>query len=107
MGGSRKFSVGLGALGLLAAFAILLFVRPGEPAVAQGTGGGATYVGVASCGGATCHGRSEGGGPGRSPERSNVWAGPSPSMTPPWRTPGPSASLRPWQVVPPQLATPT
>ena len=34
MGGSRKFSVGLGALGLLAAFAIFFLVRPGEPAVA-------------------------------------------------------------------------
>jgi len=77
MGGSRKFSVGLGALGLLAAFAILLFVRPGEPAVAQGTGGGATYVGVASCGGTTCHGRSEADGPVVRQDEIMLWQDPA------------------------------
>lgn len=77
MGGSRKFSVGLGALGLLAAFAIFFLVRPGEPAVAQGTSGGGTYVGVASCGGTTCHGRSEADGPVVRQDEIMLWQDPA------------------------------
>ena len=34
-------------------------------------------------------------------------AGSCQSMISSWRTTGPSPSLRPWQVVPPQVATPT
>lgn len=62
MGGSRNIAVGLGAAGVIAALALLLFLKPlATPAIAQGTTGG-TFVGVATCGGTTCHGRSEGDG---------------------------------------------
>ena len=62
MGGSRNIAIGLGALGVIAAFALLVFMKPfATPAIAQGTTG-ATFVGVATCGGTTCHGRSEGDG---------------------------------------------
>jgi hypothetical protein len=62
MGGSRNIAVGLGGAGIIAAFALLLFLKPlATPAIAQGTSG-TTFVGVATCGGTTCHGRSEGDG---------------------------------------------
>lgn len=57
MGRSRNFAIVIGAGSLLLALIIAL-VRP-EQAVATAQGGGATFVGVATCGGSTCHGRSE------------------------------------------------
>ena len=60
MGGTRYIAIGLGAAGSLAVLLIVLLLRPtGAEAVVQSSGGGATYVGVATCGGTTCHGRSE------------------------------------------------
>jgi len=78
MGGSRKLVFGLGALGLLALAALLLLLlRPdGAQATAQ-AGGGASYVGVASCGGTTCHGRSEGDGPVVRQDEIMLWQDPA------------------------------
>ncbi|HYI63726.1 MAG TPA: multiheme c-type cytochrome [Allosphingosinicella sp.] len=60
MGGTRYIAIGLGATGSLAALLLIALLRPaGAEALVQTGGGGATYVGVATCGGTTCHGRSE------------------------------------------------
>jgi len=60
LGGIRNIAIGLGAAGSLAVLLLVLLLRPaGAEAVVQGTSGGPTYVGVATCGGTTCHGRSE------------------------------------------------
>jgi hypothetical protein len=41
MGGSRNIAVGLGAAGVIVAFALFLFLKPlTAPAIAQGTSGG-------------------------------------------------------------------
>jgi hypothetical protein len=78
MGGSRNFTVGLGAFGLLAALAALVMLRPGDAAVAQPVrSSGATYVGVASCGGTTCHGRSEADGPVVRQDEIMLWQDPA------------------------------
>ena len=77
MGGSRKFAVGAGAAGFLAALALLFSFQPdGAQAVVQ-SGSGGTYVGVASCGGTTCHGRSEGDGPVVRQDELMLWQDPA------------------------------
>jgi hypothetical protein len=78
MGGSRKFTVGIGVFGFLAVLTILFTFKPVDPAVAQVTGAsGATYVGVASCGGTTCHGRSEADGPVVRQDEIMLWQDPA------------------------------
>ena len=77
MGGSRKFAVGAGAAGFVAALALLFSVQPeGAQAVVQ-SGSSGTYVGVASCGGTTCHGRSEGDGPVVRQDEIMLWQDPA------------------------------
>ena len=77
MGGSRKYWLGFGALGVLALLALVLLLRPvGAQATAQAAAGG-TYMGVASCGGTTCHGRSEGDGPVVRQDEIMLWQDPS------------------------------
>jgi len=59
MGGTRNIAIALGAAGSLAALLFLLSLRPLNAQPATTSGGGGTYVGVATCGGTTCHGRSQ------------------------------------------------
>jgi hypothetical protein len=78
MGGSHKFTVGLGAFSLLAALAALILLHPRDAAVAQEAHpSAATYVGVASCGGTTCHGRSEADGPVVRQDEIMLWQDPA------------------------------
>ena len=60
MGERRGVAIGAFAASLcLAAASFFLFVHPPASATLQGTSGGGSFLGVASCAGSTCHGRSE------------------------------------------------
>ena len=77
MGARRKIAIGLGAMTIVAAFALLLLLRPvTAAAVTQHSNSGA-YVGVATCGGTTCHGRSEADGPVIRQDEIMLWQDPS------------------------------
>ena len=77
MGARRKIAIGLGAMAIIAAFALLLLLRPvTASAVTQHSNTGA-YVGVATCGGTTCHGRSEADGPVIRQDEIMLWQDPS------------------------------
>ena len=78
MGGSRKIAFGLGALGFLAALALLFLVGPkGAQALVQSGAGEAGYVGVATCGGTTCHGRSRADGEIVRQDEIQLWQDPA------------------------------
>ena len=78
MGGSRRLAFGLGALGFLAALALLFIVGPnGAQALVQSGGGEANYVGVATCGGTTCHGRSRADGEIVRQDEIQLWQDPA------------------------------
>jgi hypothetical protein len=79
LGGSRKLAIGLGALGALVAFALILFLRPIDAQAVQAsvTANPGNYVGVATCGGTTCHGRSQGDGPRVRQDEIMLWQDPS------------------------------
>jgi hypothetical protein len=79
MGGKSNIAIGLGIFASVAALILILLFRPfGAPAIAQGaSGGGATYVGVATCGGTTCHGRSQADGPVVRQDELMLWQDPA------------------------------
>jgi Cytochrome c554 and c-prime len=78
MGGSRRIAVGLGALGVAVALALLLLVGPyGAQATAQNADREATFVGVATCGGTTCHGRSRADGAVVRQDEIQLWQDPA------------------------------
>ncbi len=79
LGGSRKLAIGLGALGLAAAIALIFLLRPVDAQAVQSavTVAPGNYVGVATCGGTTCHGRSQGDGPRVRQDEIMLWQDPA------------------------------
>jgi Cytochrome c554 and c-prime len=77
LGGSRNIAIGMGAASLAALTLLFLLLRPADAQAIQQTGGGANYVGVATCGGTTCHGRSNGDGPRVRQDEVMLWQDPA------------------------------
>jgi len=77
LGGSRNIAIGMGAASLAALALLFLLLRPADAQAIQQTGGGAHYVGVATCGGTTCHGRNNGDGPRVRQDEVMLWQNPA------------------------------
>lgn len=88
MGRSRNLAIGVAAGSLLLALFLFLLLRPTGAQAVQQAGGGASYVGVASCAGSTCHGRSEANGRIVRQDELMIWqneASPSGAHSRAWR----------------------